>query len=460
MPLDHLEQIEAFPEPSKPLDTSRVRRFIAPVLMAGALIMPLAAASSQNSGEPKDKQEQKDKTTKADHLIPEIDRRIRELDSSAYSVREGAYRSLKDMALGWVKDHKQPFPLRHLLNSKKEYSAEQDRRLTLVTAAHDDAELQLLWLPTAFTVPEAWSKRKEAPDTLEVAKELERQMGTRIRFYDKEHFKPAPVRRPLSGLMHWEVMDELRKIYDGKFDLYQGSDGEISIYGYEKNQYAVQKNIYAKAYARSKPADYYTREICCSFFPEPKVSLGNTIFMKGQGKTNKGRSFDLTESVRIDPFGRVHPRSVSPALQLEMPWEEGETELDMRITVRFEGYECSTVSVKDLSKLTKISFGSYELQILNVGPLDRFPHVFGVYASLGGKDDEVERWCLINAMKCRAFDEDWKECSRAGFMGGAQQFHWDFYSLPKTIELSIPQRRTTTERTLEFKGISLRGDIE
>lgn len=445
-----------------------LRSLLPHLLVAGTTILPFALTAGAATEDPLQKRNPASSSARGNGVVEnpfsvlEIERLIRDLDSNKASVREGADRMLRTIVAEWSKGHEGvPFPLKHLFVSSREgYSAEQQRRLEGIYRQCEEGEIQHMWNPTHFRVPAEWEGMQEPPTVFTVVKELERQIGGRIQFHSPKYFQDLPIRRSLDGLTLWEVMEELKKTNSGTFDVYRGSDGDVDIYPEGPRVYALNGGVYGKASSRlCSPLDdpgANFRQIDCTFLTELKVSLGDVHLLRVHGRTDKGRDVQPWLKVVSFPELGVIPRRPSTELQLEMNYQRGERYVDLSITVFLQGYEPDIVPVRDLSTVTKISLGSSELQILGTGEEEgASPKCWGVYATLRGNLNEDERWCLINAMRCRAFDSQGQPVDSAGFTGSESQWNWQFRSPPHTVELSIPKRKSLVERVFEFKGIPL-----
>ncbi|MBI2524130.1 hypothetical protein HYW11_02875 [Candidatus Peregrinibacteria bacterium] len=396
-----------------------MRTLLAPVLLGGALAAGTAAPSADVAAQNPITEARQEEDPLLAKLRQEISSLIADLDSEKYQVREKAQRRLEQLAVGWVLEKQRVFPLVTALAPKGVYSLEQQRRLGKILDAHEREELQLLWRPTIFREPPEWKGRKDAPTVREVLAALEKQTGQRI---------------------HLE-----------KCDIYRLRDGSLRVYAEDHGVYAMEGSVLGRAYTRQHghPLDP-ERKIDVNFLTE--IALGDAFITEAIGVTDKGRKCTLAEKSMMEGWSRT-PESET---HLVMSFEEGEQSIDLTVTVVLRGYETRVETLKNLAKSAKFPVGSYELQILGASKsTEAWPAYWSIDAQLLGGEDEYEWQRLVNAMQCRAFDAMGRPIAASGFSSSASGFGWQFHAEPHSIELVLPGRCTTSEKTLLFKGIPL-----
>ncbi|MBI1934532.1 hypothetical protein HY464_00115 [Candidatus Peregrinibacteria bacterium] len=428
-----------------------MRTLLAPVLLGGALAAGTAAPSADVAAQNPITEARQEEDPLLAKLRQEISSLIADLDSEKYQVREKAQRRLEQLAVGWVLEKQRVFPLVTALAPKGVYSLEQQRRLGKILDAHEREELQLLWRPTIFREPPEWKGRKDAPTVREVLAALEKQTGQRIHLEQSKEFADGAVTGKLDGRTSWEILERLRQPAGGKCDIYRLRDGSLRVYAEDHGVYAMEGSVLGRAYTRQHghPLDP-ERKIDVNFLTE--IALGDAFITEAIGVTDKGRKCTLAEKSMMEGWSRT-PESET---HLVMSFEEGEQSIDLTVTVVLRGYETRVETLKNLAKSAKFPVGSYELQILGASKsTEAWPAYWSIDAQLLGGEDEYEWQRLVNAMQCRAFDAMGRPIAASGFSSSASGFGWQFHAEPHSIELVLPGRCTTSEKTLLFKGIPL-----
>lgn len=416
-----------------------MRTLLAPVLLGGALAAGAAAPSADSAAQSPVKEERKEEDPLLAKLRQELVPLIVDLDSDSFRIREQAQRKLEQMVLGWVREKQQVFPLIASLATKGGHSLEQQRRLGKILAAHEGMELQLLWRPTIFREPPEWKERKDSPTAREVLAALEKQTGQKISL-DSQGIAEGIVADKLDGRTFWEVLEQAGK----KCMVHRGHDGSLALWA-DAYTRATSGNVLGQAYLRHCHPFDQTRQINVHFLMEPSLLSGGAFITKADGVTDKGRKIACGG---VDEWGNV-----------TLPFEEGEQSIDLTVTACLRGYETRVETMRDCTKAAKFPVRAHELQVLGkTKSMDARPAYWSVNAQLLGGDNEYEqyeRYVLINAIQCRAFDAKGVPIPEAGFGGGASKWEWRFYSEPHSVELMLPGRMTTAEKTLTFKGIPL-----
>ncbi len=414
-----------------------MRTLLAPVLLGGALAAGAAVPSADVAAQTPIKEERKEEDPMLAKLRQEIPLLIADLDSEKYQVREKAQRRLEQLAVGWVLEKQRVFPLVTALAPKGGYSLEQQRRLGRILDAHEREELRLLWRPTIFREPPEWKERKDSPTAREVLAALGKQAGQNISLDSlPQSIAESAVMDHLDGRTFWEVLERAEK----KCTVYRGRDGSLVLWADERCVRAAGGNVLGQAHVRHcHPCDQ-TRQIDVRFLMDPSLLPGGAFITKADGVTDKGRKVacDVEEG------------------DITLPFEEGERSIDLTVTVVLRGYEKRVETLKNLTKSAKFPVGSYELQILGVSKsTDARPASWSIDVRLTGEDDRYERQTLANAMQCRAFDADGIPIAISGYCDWAAKMVWDFRAEPHSIEIDLPGRVTTAEKTFVFKGIPL-----
>ncbi|OGJ57559.1 hypothetical protein A3H22_00805 [Candidatus Peribacteria bacterium RIFCSPLOWO2_12_FULL_55_15] len=414
-----------------------VRTLLAPVLLGGTLAAGAAVPSADVAAQIPIKEERKEEDPVLAQLRQEIFSLIADLDNEKYQVREKAQRRLEQIAIGWVLEKQRVFPLVAALAPKGGYSLEQHRRLGRILDAHEREELGLLWRPTIFREPPEWKERKDSPTAREVLAALGKQTGQNISLDSlPQGLAESAVAEKLDGRTFWEALEQAGK----KCMVYRGRDGSLALWGDERCVRAASGNILGQVQVwHCHPYDQM-RQICVRLLMEQSLLPGGEFITKADGITDKGRKVacDMEE------------------WNITLPFEDGEQSIDLTVTVVLRGYEKRVETLKNLAKIAKFPVGSYELQILGASKsTDSQSAYWSIEARLLGEDNEYEKQILSNAMQCRAFDADGKPVAVAGFGGSTSSWGWEFRAEPHSIELVLPGRVTTAEKTLVFKGIPL-----
>lgn len=436
-----------------------MRSILTPILFGGAIATTAVMPSVDVEAKDPVKEERKEEDPLLTKLRQEIPALIADLDSNKFLVREQAQKRLQQIAVEWVTREQKPFPLVSLLQGKDGYSLEQQRRLERVLAVHEHEELQLLWRPTIFQEPLEWQGRKDPPRVREALTALEQQTGKRVILRWAENFADNPVPHSLHGKTFWELLTLLEKSARRPFDIYQSFDSTFSIYLEQPGVRAINGNVLGRAYTRKRnPTDQQDgrRTIQMSVIAE-SLPLADLTIMKAEGVTNTGRRIDLKEQLNIDPLGRVWPRTPGTWTNLTLPEEKGEQNIDLTVTVLLHGYDLRKPQlVLDLKKPTTFRMGNYDLHITGVSKSQPGESEYwSVNAQLNGRENECEQWCLINAMRCQAFDAQGRPIEIAGFSGNAGEWGWHFRAQPSSIQLLLPGRSTSIQKTLVFNRIPL-----
>ena len=433
----------------------RTMRSIFPILLGSAVVATTIPFLPVEGKDPV-KEERKEEDPRIAALRAQMTKLIADLESEKFTVREAADKELREIAIVWIQREKKSFPLAGLLLPKDGHSFEQKGRLRRVYDAQEQEELALLWRPTVFQEPPEWIGRKEAPRVSEVLKALEKQTGQRIFLEGQKYFTDGMVVGELKGQTFWEVLERVRLPAGGKFDMYRSSNGSLCVYPEHHGVYAIGGSVLGRAYVRHDRTRTPKCVIPVSFLTE-SIALGDASIIKTTGTTDKGRKLVFEEEKLIDPLGRVWPRIPGRSTHLVMSFEKGEQSIDLTVTALLRGYETRVESVKDLTKIAKFPVGSYELKIVGISKSNNAqPEYWSVHAELLGKDNnEDEKRCLMNALQCLAFDGKGGLIEVSGNSVSSGECKWDFRAQPHSIELVLPGRGTTSEKTFVFKGIPL-----
>ena len=414
-----------------------MRAIYAPVLLGGALVAGAAAPSADIAAQNPIKEERKEEDPLLAQLRQEISSLIADLDSEKYQVREKAQRRLERLAVGWVLEKQRVFPLVAALAPKGVYSLEQHRRLGRILNAHEREELRLLWRPTIFREPPEWKERKDSPTVREVLAALGKQTGENISLDGPQGLAESVVMDQLDGRTFWEVLDQAGK----KCKVDRGQRfGPLALWADECGVRATSGNVLGQAHVKHCHPGDQARQIDVQFLMELSLLPGGVFVTKTDGITDKGRKVvcDVEE------------------WNITMPFEEGEQSIDLTVTACFRGYEKRVETLKNLAKSAKFLVGSYELQILcSSKSTDARPAYWSIDAQFLGEENEYEREFLVNVMQCHAFDADGRPIEVSDYNGWAARRMWQFRAEPHSIELVLPGRCTTSEKTLIFKGIPL-----
>lgn len=430
------------PHPS--LMSRAIRRIVAPIIIGGAAVVAAPSLPVEGQEVTKSDQKAEDPALQATRL--EMQRLIRELDSERYRVREQAGKTLERMAVEWVTTKQAPFPLASLLMPSHKHSLEQQRRLTRIFGTHEREELGLLWRPVVFREPSEWKERKTPPRLSEVLSVLGKQAGRRITL--ARSVEDRAVEGSFDGKTFWQVLTALRGPAGCTYGPYVRPDGHVTLYPDAGDTYVVDGNTLGRLRrCFAHPCDPECRidmEVIADVLP-----IADLQILTATGVTDKGRKVELLDERTVT--GQWSPKS---ATVLTVAVEEGEERMDATVTVLFHGYETRVEAVRDCTKKMTFSVGPYELCLsakhreAERGP----PWSIGIRFSGEREEDAYDQQRLLNAIQCRAFDAKGAPVECVGPWDATWRF---FAAEPHRLELVLPLRSTTMQKTFTFKGVPL-----